>query len=79
MAPRSLPISHDAQIEAVVSAAEDLEARARAGAKELSEDGAQPHLIAALTSFELAMQGVRARLLAGAAHHDPEEQQVLTV
>jgi hypothetical protein len=71
--------SHAALVAAVLEAAEDLEAVAATNACELSEDGAQPHLIAGLNGFELALAELRERLAQVARGTAPEPQQALSV
>lgn len=73
------PIPHRARIDAALEAAASLELAVRQSADELGEDGAQPHLIAALTSFETAIRAERLRLATRASGEASDEQQALAV
>jgi hypothetical protein len=73
------PIPHKARVDAALEAAEHLEAVVRASATELGEDGAQPHLIAALAHFETALRTERMRLATKASGEPHVDQQALAV
>jgi hypothetical protein len=71
--------SHQARVESALEAAEDLELAVRHTAEALGDDGAQPHLIAALTKFEAAIRAERLRLATRAAGAPISDQQSLAV
>jgi len=71
--------SHQAQVEAVACWAEELRLLAARTAAELSEDGAQPHLIAALSACEATLRFEQQRLTLSVSGAPAEEQQRLTV
>lgn len=75
------PRPHTARLDSLVEEADRLASLAAHGAQELAEDGAQPHLIAAMSEFEAALRTERDRLTDTLAGRTPGQraQQALAI
>lgn len=73
------PQTHRAHLEAVLREAENLQTSAARAGTELSEDGAQPHLIAALNALESALGVERRRLAVALDAEAAADQQALAL
>lgn len=71
--------THRGRVDAILAALADVSERAGRAAVDLSEDGAQPHFVAALTTAETTLRAQQRRLAESVAQSPGNGQQSLSL